>query len=109
MVTTSGSPPDRVFRALADPTRREILRLLRGGRRSVGDLASNFSQSRPAISKHLRVLRSAGLVVAHERGAARLCELNAAPLRVVNDWLGDYKGFWRDSLRHFKRHVEENR
>lgn len=109
MVTITAGRRDLVFRALADPTRREILRLLRGGRRSVGDLASNFSQSRPAISKHLRLLRSAGLVVAHEQGAARFCELNAAPLRAVDDWLGEYRTFWRDSLRHLKRHVEENR
>ena len=106
MVTPSARG-DVVFRAIADPTRREILRLLRGGRRSVGDLASNFSQSRPAISKHLRLLRSAGLVVTHERGAARLCELNAKPLRAVDDWLRDYERFWRDSLRSLKRHLED--
>ena len=109
MVTTSAGRRDLVFRALADPTRREILRLLRGGRRTVGDLASNFSQTRPAISKHLRLLRSAGLVVAHEQGAARLCELHAGPLRAVDDWLGEYREFWRDSLGHLKHHVEEKR
>ena len=62
-MVTSSARRDAVFRAIADPTRREILTLLRDGRRSVGELASNFSQSRPAISKHLRSLRSAGLVV----------------------------------------------
>jgi DNA-binding transcriptional ArsR family regulator len=108
MVTTS-TRRDVVFRAIADPTRREILRLLRGGRRSVGDLASNFEQSRPAISKHLRLLRSAGLIVTHERGASRLCELNAAPLQAVDEWLADYKRLWRDSLRGLKRHLEEGR
>jgi DNA-binding transcriptional ArsR family regulator len=97
-----------VFRAIADPTRREILRLLRGGRRSVGDLASNFHQSRPAISKHLRLLRSAGLVVTHERGTTRLCELNARPLRAVDHWLRDYEALWSESLRHLKRYVEDN-
>ncbi|HEY3886809.1 MAG TPA: metalloregulator ArsR/SmtB family transcription factor [Vicinamibacterales bacterium] len=109
MVTTSAARRDAVFRAIADPTRREILRLLRGGERSVGDLASKFEQSRPAISKHLRLLRSAGLVVTHERGASRLCVLNAAPLRALDDWLGGYKSFWRASLRGLKRHLEENR
>jgi DNA-binding transcriptional ArsR family regulator len=97
---------DVVFRAIADPTRREILRLLRDGRQSVGDLAANFHQSRPAISKHLRLLRSAGLVVTHEQGTSRLCELNAAPLRAVDAWLRDYQALWRDSLRQLKRHVE---
>src|SRR5215471_11730628 len=107
MVTVQAARGDAVFRAIADPTRREILRLLRGGQRSVGDLASNFTQSRPAISKHLRLLRSAGLVVTHEQGTARLCELNAKPLRAVDHWLRDYESLWRTSLRSLKRYVEE--
>jgi DNA-binding transcriptional ArsR family regulator len=100
---------DVVFRAIADPTRREILRLLRGGQQTVGQIASNFPTSRPAISKHLRLLRSAGLVVTRENGTARLCGLNAKPLRAVDDWLRDYDAFWRDSLRSLKRHVEARR
>ena len=108
MVTVSGVRRDVVFRAVADPTRREILRLLRDGRRSVGDLASNFTQSRPAISKHLRLLRAAGLVITHERGTTRLCELNAKPLRAIDDWLRDYEALWRTSLRSLKRYVEEH-
>jgi DNA-binding transcriptional ArsR family regulator len=108
MVTISAGRRDVVFRAVADPTRREILRLLRGGRRSVGDLASNFTQSRPAISKHLRLLRAAGLVVTHEQGTTRLCELNAKPLRAIDDWLRDYEALWRTSLRSLKRYVEEH-
>jgi DNA-binding transcriptional ArsR family regulator len=98
-----------VFRAIADPTRREILCLLRGGRRTVGEIAGNFRTSRPAISKHLRLLRSAGLVVTHQEGTARICELNAKPLRAVNDWLRDYEAFWDASLRSLKSYVEENR
>jgi len=96
-----------VFRAIADPTRREILSLLRGGRYSVGEIARNFRTSRPAISKHLRLLRSAGLVVARRKGTARICELNAKPLRAVDDWLRDYEAFWIDSLRNLKSYVEE--
>jgi DNA-binding transcriptional ArsR family regulator len=107
MVTNTAARRDAVFRAIADPTRREILRLLRTGERRVGDLAANFSQSRPAISKHLRLLRSAGLVVTHERGTSRICELNARPLRAVDAWLRDYETFWRGSLRGLKRYVEE--
>jgi DNA-binding transcriptional ArsR family regulator len=99
---------EAVFRAIADPTRREILGLLRAGRRSVGEIAENFRTSRPAISRHLRVLRTAGLVVARRDGTARICELNAAPLRAVDDWLRDYQAFWRASLRNLKRHVEKN-
>jgi DNA-binding transcriptional ArsR family regulator len=99
--------PDAVFRAIADPTRREILRLLRGGRHTVGELAGNFRTSRPAISKHLRLLRSAGLVITRRNGTARICELNARPLRAVDDWLRDYEAFWGDSLRGLKKFVEE--
>jgi DNA-binding transcriptional ArsR family regulator len=99
---------EAVFRALADPTRRKILGLLRVSGRSVGELAGNFPISRPAISKHLRLLRSAGLVVSHRRGTTRICELNAQPLRAVNDWLHDYQRFWQGNLRRLKQFVEEN-
>jgi DNA-binding transcriptional ArsR family regulator len=97
-----------VFRAIADPTRREILGLLRGRRRTVGEIAGHFRASRPAISRHLRVLRAAGLVVTRRAGTARICELNARPLRVVDDWLQDYAAFWSASLARLKRHVEDN-
>jgi len=109
MVTSTAGRRDAVFRAIADPTRREILRLLRAKRHSVGDLAANFSQSRPAISKHLQLLRSAGLVVTRERGTSRICELDARPLRAVNAWLRDYETFWSESLRNLKRYVEHTR
>jgi DNA-binding transcriptional ArsR family regulator len=108
MVTIRRRRNDQVFRAIADPTRREILSLLRGGQRSVGELAGNFRTSRPAISKHLRLLRSAGLVTTHRRGTSSLCGLNAKPLRAVNDWLQDYQAFWSESLRQLKSYVEEN-
>ena len=108
MVTRSPRQSEAVFRAIADPTRRRILGLLRGGGRTVGDVAANFRTSRPAISKHLRVLRSAGLVRTRRRGAARICELDARPLRTVNDWLRDYEAFWADNLENLKLFVEEN-
>ena len=107
MVTTHRNPSDAVFKAIADPTRREILRLLRGRGRTVGGIASNFRTSRPAISKHLRLLRSAGLVTTRKRGAERVCELNGKPLRAVNDWLREYEAFWDESLRNLKNLLEE--
>ena len=107
MATISRAQRDAVFRALADPTRREILRLLRDGRSTVGTLAGNFRQSRPAISKHLRLLRSAGLVSARRQGTARLCTLNATPLRAVDQWLREYEAFWGGTLRRLKKHLEE--
>ena len=100
---------EAVFRAIADPTRRQILGLLRSGRRPVGEIAKNFRTSRPAISKHLRLLRAAGLVSTRRQGTARICELNAAPLRAVDDWLRDYAAFWNESLLNLKRFVEEDR
>jgi DNA-binding transcriptional ArsR family regulator len=98
-----------VFRAIADPTRREILGLLRLGPHTVGEISANFRTSRPAISKHLRVLRAAGLVGTRQVGTARVCELNARPLRAVGDWLKDYEAFWGERLRNLKRYVEEDR
>ena len=78
------------FRAIADPTRREILSLLRGGPQTVGELASNFRTSRPAISK----------------GAAHICRLNAKPLQAIGLWLREYEVFWGESLRGLKNYVE---
>ncbi|HXF26016.1 MAG TPA: metalloregulator ArsR/SmtB family transcription factor [Bryobacteraceae bacterium] len=109
MVTIRRKQRDVVFRAIADPTRREILSLLRNGRLTVGEIAGNFRMSRPAISKHLRLLRSAGLVVTHRSGAARLCGLNAKPLRAIGDWLRDYEAFWSETMQNLKSYVEENR
>jgi len=98
-----------VFHAIADPTRREILALLRAGRRTVGDIARNFRTSRPAISKHLKVLKEAGLVVTHQVGTSNVCDLNAKPLRAVDEWVGEYESLWSESLRNLKTFVEESR
>jgi DNA-binding transcriptional ArsR family regulator len=109
MVTIMRKRHDRIFKAIADPTRREILALLRGGPSTVGEIAQNFHASRPAISKHLRLLRNAGLVVTRKKGAANVCELNGKPLRAVDEWLQDYAAFWDENLRNLKRYVEEDR
>lgn len=98
---------DAVFRAIADPTRREILGMLRGGQRTVGQIAVNFRMSRPAVSKHIRLLRSAGLIATRHEGTLRHCRLNATPLREVNDWLEGYRSFWTASLESLKNYLEE--
>jgi DNA-binding transcriptional ArsR family regulator len=98
---------DGVFRAIADPTRREILGILRVGQRTVGEIAENFRMSRPAVSKHLRLLRAAGLLTTRQAGTARLCGLNAEPLRAVGEWLEDYALFWGESLQSLKSYMEE--
>lgn len=107
MATIKRKRDNAAFRAIADPTRREILSLLRGGARSVGDITVNFRTSRPAISKHIRVLRSAGLVVTRKEGTARVCKLNAKPLRAVGAWLWEYEALWGESLHGLKKYVEE--
>jgi DNA-binding transcriptional ArsR family regulator len=104
---TAVATPDAVFKALADPTRREILSLLREGGSTVGDIAGNFEMSRPAVSKHLRQLREAGLVIDRPVGTSRVCELNAEPLRAVDDYVAEYRSFWKKSLVRLKAHVEE--
>src|SRR5215471_19168976 len=98
MTTRRRTQHTAVFRAIADPTRREILGLLRAGPFTVGEIAANFRASRPAISKHLRQLRSVGLVATRQDGTARVCQLNAGPLRAVSEWLRDYEAFWGESL-----------
>ena len=97
-----------MFRAIADPTRREILGLLRGRQHTVGEIAANFRKSRPAISKHLRLLRRAGLVTTRKEGTAHICGLNAKPLRAVDTWLMEYEAFWGESMRSLKNYIEEN-
>ena len=73
------------------------------------DLVSGRCARRPAISKHLRLLRRVGLVVTKNEGTTRICQLNAEPLRVVDAWLRDYEEFWAKSLQSLKRYVEEDR
>jgi DNA-binding transcriptional ArsR family regulator len=108
MAAATSRQREAVFRAIADPTRRQIRNLLRQRRCSVGEIAGNFHVSRPAISKHIRLLRRAGLVLSENRGTARICRLNPAPLRAVDDWLRDYRELWRESLLNLKRVVEED-
>ena len=84
--------------ALADPTRRRIVELLAERERSAGELASQFTTSRPGISRHLRVLREHGLVQARTTGRRRLYSLDPAPLGELDDWLSRYRGFWTNRL-----------
>jgi DNA-binding transcriptional ArsR family regulator len=100
--------PD-VYRAIADPTRRAILDRLRAGPTPVNALAVDFHQSRPAISKHLRVLRQAALVTEQRSGRERLYQLKARPLQQVASWLEGYRAFWLDSLNNLKRYLEEEK
>jgi DNA-binding transcriptional ArsR family regulator len=95
------------FRAIADPTRRAILDRLRAGPANAGTLAADFKSSRPAVSKHLRVLREARLVVDTRVGRERLYAVNPVPLQSVAGWLEGYRAFWQASLQRLKRNLEE--
>jgi DNA-binding transcriptional ArsR family regulator len=95
-----------VYHAIADPTRRAILDRLRGGGVPVADLASGFDMTRPAVSKHLRVLREARLVREERDGRQRVYRLTAGPLRDLSQWVESYRSFWPANLMSLKRHLE---
>jgi DNA-binding transcriptional ArsR family regulator len=99
--------PETTFQALADPTRRAVLDLLRSGTQPAGQIAEAFPISRPAISKHLRQLRKANLVVETRSGRHRVYQLNAQPLKAVDHWLGHYRQFWQMNLGNLKSFVEQ--
>ncbi|MGB2627770.1 MAG: metalloregulator ArsR/SmtB family transcription factor [Candidatus Acidiferrum sp.] len=86
------------FAALADPTRRAILARLVTGEASVSELAEPFAMSLPAVSKHLKVLEKAGLITRGHHAQWRPCQLKAAPLKDVADWVDHYQHFWEESF-----------
>ncbi len=97
---------DRTFSALADPIRRAILaRLAEEGEATVGELAEPFDVSRPAISKHLRVLERAGLVRRAKDGRVSRCELDASPMKEAADWVERYRTFWEGQLDSLSRYL----
>jgi DNA-binding transcriptional ArsR family regulator len=98
-----------VFRAIADPTRRAMLDRLRAGPAPVNALASDFHQTRPAISKHLRVLREARLVREERSGRQRLYELQPQQLQQVAGWIEGYRAFWLVNLGNLKRYLEDEK
>lgn len=88
----------RTFAALADPTRRELLARLADGEATVGELAAPFDITLAAVSKHLRVLETAGLVTRGREGQFRPARLDARPLAEASVWISDYAAFWKDSI-----------
>ncbi len=95
-----------VFQAIADPTRRRLLALLDDKEMSVSALSGHFSMSRTAVSKHLRVLREAGLVKARKSGRETRYRLDPTPLVEVKDWLSYFERFWANKLEALKLFVE---
>jgi len=102
-------PPtlDATFSALADPTRRAILARLTLGDASVTELVAPFQLSQPTISKHLKVLEKAGLIVRTRDAQFRRCHLHAEPLRKASDWLLGYEQFWQGSFDRLDAYVKE--
>jgi DNA-binding transcriptional ArsR family regulator len=96
------------YAALAEPSRRRILDLLRDGERSVNDLVGRLNLSQPGVSKHLRVLRDAGLVDVRPEGRQRWYGLRAEPLAEVDQWLAPYREHWAGRLDALEHHLEEN-
>ena len=96
-----------LFEVLAEPHRRSILDLLRIQERSVTDLVGVLGVSQPAVSKHLRVLRKAGLVTVRPDAQRRLYGLRPEPLRAVDEWLAPYRQLWAASLDALERHLDD--
>jgi DNA-binding transcriptional ArsR family regulator len=94
---------ERVLEALGDPTRRQIFKRLRGGARSVGEIAGGMDVSRPAVSQHLKILKDAGLVVDRADGTRRLYSVDTRAIEAVRRW---FDGFWSEALAAFKEVAE---
>ncbi len=100
---------DELLTVLADPIRREIIELLAEHERSAGELGAVFVVSQPAISRHLRVLREAGLVQVRGDGQRRIYRLEPAPLAALDDWLARYRHFWSARLDALENRLAERR
>ncbi len=97
-----------VYSAVADPTRRQLLRLLADADElPLHEMTAQFEVGRTAVSKHLAVLKEAGLVIDRKAGRETLYHLNAAPLREIQEWLSFYEQFWTERIRHLKNLLEE--
>jgi DNA-binding transcriptional ArsR family regulator len=95
-----------VFQAIADPTRRQIIALLAKRPLTLNGVAANFKISRPAVSRHIRILRECKLVTLHNRGRERYCEAKLGPLKAVSDWVTYYDKFWDNKLNDLKKFLE---
>jgi DNA-binding transcriptional ArsR family regulator len=105
MVNYADPVLDRVFGALADPTRRGVLEALGRGSQAVSELAAPHGMSLPGFMKHLRVLEEAGLVARSKEGRVVRCDLEAKPMREASVWLSHYQKFWSDKLDSLARYL----
>jgi DNA-binding transcriptional ArsR family regulator len=98
---------DKIFWALADPSRRHIVLSLRSGESTVEDLARPLGISTPGVMKHLAVLERSGIVASEKRGRTRYCRLEAERLASAEEWMANVRNFWRGSLTRLASHLEE--
>jgi DNA-binding transcriptional ArsR family regulator len=96
-----------VFQAIADPTRREIIGLIASERMNLNAVADKFDISRPAISKHIKILTECGLIVIDQQGRERYCEANLNKLHEVSDWVEQYKKFWNERLDALENYLTD--
>ncbi|MEL7586203.1 MAG: metalloregulator ArsR/SmtB family transcription factor [Prolixibacteraceae bacterium] len=94
-----------VFQAISDPTRREIINLLARDSLNLNAVAEKFKISRPAISKHIKILTQCGLVIIRAEGRERYCEAQLHQLKQVSEWTDQYKVFWENKLSALERHL----
>lgn len=97
-----------VFQAIADPTRREILQLISRQSLNLNAVAENFDVSRPAVSKHIKILTECGLIIIRQQGRERWCEANLQPLQHVADWVEPYRIFWTAKLDALEKFLESS-
>lgn len=100
--------PSDIFDAIADPTRRKIIDLIAGRSMTVNDVAERFEISRPAVSKHIRILNECGLVVIRKEGRRRYCRADTRKLQEVIAWVQQYRRFWNERLDALEQILSEN-
>jgi DNA-binding transcriptional ArsR family regulator len=93
------------FQAIADPTRREIIKIVSRGSLNLNSVAGNFDISRPAISKHIKILTECGLIIIKQQGRERYCEATLQPLNKVSEWIEQYRIFWTSELDALELHL----
>ncbi len=103
----SADPAQPVFRALADPTRRAIISMLADGPRPIAEIASAFDMTRPAVAKHLAILKEGGVIAVEAKGRERINRLNPDALKTAADWLSYFDRFWDARLASLKDVVEK--
>lgn len=110
MVLSNNHQERDVYVAIADPTRRKLIRLLaEADELPLHELTAQFDMGRTAVSKHLAILKDAGLVMARKEGRETRYQLNAAPLKEIQDWVSFYEGFWKERISKLHLLLEENK